>query len=291
MMRRASFLTGALAAVYARGDSVAAQFAALEASSGGRLGVFAVDTRTNRAISFRSDERFLMCSTFKFLAVAAVLTRVDRGADRLTRRVYFSKADLLAYAPIARRYGAQGYMTVGACCAAAIEYSDNTAANLLLRTIGGPPGFTRYARALGDPNTRLDRFEPALNDVIPGSNFDPTTPASMAGDMRKILLGDAVSPQSRARLVQWLLASQTGKNLLRAGMPVGWRVGDKTGLGGRVNAAGASDTRNDIAIVLPSGRAPLVIAAYLTGVRTAANERDAVLAHVGQIVSKAFSPD
>jgi beta-lactamase class A len=295
-MRRDSFLLSASATLAVlstplpirASDTAAAQLKELEAATGGRLGVMAFDTEGFTAINYRAVERFPMCSTFKFLAVSAVLSRVDRGQEQLNRHIAYGQADLLEYAPITKQHVAQGFMTVQALCEAAIVYSDNTAANLLLSTIGGPQGMTRYARSIGDKYTTLNRTEPTLNTGIPGDERDTTTPAAMAADMRNILTGNALSPASRDRLTGWLVASQTGTNLIRAGVPTTWRVGDKTGLGGPKNRVGDSNTRNDIAILWPPNKAPIIVAAYLTGSTLAAAQRDATLAHVGRIVSTTF---
>jgi beta-lactamase class A len=177
-------------------------------------------------------------------------------------------------------------MTVTQLCKAAIEYSDNTAANLLLRSLGGPQAVTRYARSIGDAHTRLDRMEPELNTSIPGDPRDTTTPASMADDMRRILLGTTLSTASRGLLRGWLVNSRTGDTCLRAGMPRSWIVGDKTGTGGPHNSFGDSSTRNDIAIAWPPARRPIVVTAYLSGAQLRAEQRDAALANVGKTVSR-----
>jgi beta-lactamase class A len=296
-MRRDAFLSSTLASLSIfvsplrtlADDGVAEKLAKLEAGTGGRLGVVALDTGGARTISHRGNERFPMCSTFKFLAVAAALTRVDHGQEHLKRRVSYGPSDILEYAPIAKKHLNDGFMTIGTLCEAAIEYSDNTAANLLLSTIGGPAGVTHYARTLGDPFTRLDRTEPALNAAIPGDVRDTTTPEAMAKNIRKILLTNALSRASRNQLDAWLIGCRTGTDLLRAGVPPSWRVGDKTGMGGSHNRAGDSDTRNDIAILWPGRRPPIIIAAYLTGSNLPAAKRDAAIASVGNIVATAFA--
>lgn len=191
----------------------------IERSSGGRLGVAVLNISTGRRIGHRAGERFAMCSTFKCLAAACVLARVDRGLDRLDRRIVVSSADLVHYAPVTeRRIGGPG-MTLGELCEAAVTVSDNTAANLLLAHLGGPAALTSYARALGDDLTRLDRIEPALNDVEPGDARDTTTPDAMLDDLRRIVLGNALSPSSRDRIVTWLVGNRTGDARLRAGLP------------------------------------------------------------------------
>jgi beta-lactamase class A len=257
-----------------------ARIAALERRVGGRLGVFARDTATGRTIGHRDSERFPMCSTFKLLVAGAVLARVDRGLERLDRRITYTTRDLLDYAPVTTQQVSAGGMTVAALCAAAIEVSDNTAANLLLRSIGGPTAVTRFARSIGDRRTRLDRIEPDVNTAIPGDPRDTTTPRAMAGAMGSLVVGAALSPASRARLRGWLHAAHTGDDRLRAGLPPSWSSGDKTG-------SGDHGTTNDVAISWPPGRAPIIIAAYFTGSSRARDERGAVLADVARIVAGA----
>lgn len=256
--------------------------AEIERRVGGRLGVAAIDTGTGRRIEYRQDELFPMCSTFKFLAVAATLRRVDDSVDRLERAVPYSEKDLLDYAPITKQHVAEGSMTVTALCAAAIEYSDNTAANLLLKSLGGPAGVTRYARSIKDAVTRLDRDEPTLNTALPGDDRDTTSPAAMLGDMRTVLLGDVLSAMSREQIATWLIANTTGATKLRAALPSSWRVGDKTGSGQR----GATC---DIAIIWPPARVPILVTAYLTETGASPTERDAALRDVGRVIVAEFA--
>ena len=186
------------------------RLAEIEAREGGRLGVFVRDTGAGATIEHRADERFPMCSTFKLLTAAAALKRVDEGAERLDRTIAYGPNDLLEYAPIAKAHVAEGGMTLADLCAAAIDWSDNTAANLVLQAIGGPPGFTQFARSLGDKVTRLDRNEPTLNEATPGDERDTTSPRAMAADMQKVLLGDALSDGSRRQLEAWLIGDKVG---------------------------------------------------------------------------------
>jgi beta-lactamase class A len=195
------------------------RIAGIEAREGGRLGAFARDTGTGSTLEHRADERFPMCSAFKLLAAAAILKRVDAGAERLDRTIAYGPSDLLDYAPVAKAHVAQGGMTLADLCAAAIDWSDNTAANLILQTIGGPAGFTQFARSLGDKVTRLDRNEPALNAATPGDERDTTSPRAMAEDLRQVLLGDRLSEASRRQLEAWLVDDKVGDKRLRAGLP------------------------------------------------------------------------
>ena len=255
---------------------VKTRLGALERQHGGRLGAAILDTGNGRSAGYRADERFLMCSTFKWLAVAAVLARVDRRLERLDRRIVFGNEAVLAYAPITRNHaGGQG-MTVAELCQAAITVSDNTAANLLLASLGGPAAVTALARSLGDEMTRLDRMEPELNTAAAGDPRDSTTPSATLSDMQKILLGHTLSDASREQLIAWLCATTTGDAKLRAGVPTGWKVGDKTGNDGH-------SVSNDIAIIWPPGRKPLLVTAYY--VNSAADDaaRSHMLAEVGRI--------
>jgi beta-lactamase class A len=261
------------------GNESEEMIAQIEKRAGGRLGVAVLDTQTGRRADYRADERFPMCSTFKLLAVSAVLTRVDRGLEKLDRRIAYTEADLLDYAPITRAHVGEGAMTVVALCAAAIQWSDNTAANLLLATLGGPAGVTRYVRSLGDPVTRLDRNEPTANICIPGDPRDTTTPAAMLADLKLLTLGRALSEASRARLITWLVNYSTPFARIPAGLPAGWMSGNKTG-------TGANGTANDIAIVWPPGRAPMLMAVYYTGSTAPADARDGAIADVARIVSR-----
>lgn len=285
-MKRDSFVTGAIACLTpvpaAAAQTAATALENLELRYGGRLGVAAFDTGSRRRIGHRAGERFAMCSTFKLPLVAAVLARVDAGRDRLGRFVRYGKSDVLEYAPVTRAHAGDGGMTLGALCAAAVEHSDNTAANLLLATIGGPAGFTRYVRGLGDPITRLDRTEPSLNTATQGDVRDTTTPAAMQNLVLGFVLGDALGAHSRTLLRSWLRATTTGTRRLRAGIPPSREAGDKTGTGN--NAA-----TNDVAIVWPPGRAPIVIAAYSAYSHAPLAQREDQLAGVARIAVRAFS--
>jgi beta-lactamase class A len=278
---RAVFLSGA-ATVAAAPRSGAAPFAELEGLYGGRLGVVALNMATGARLAYRPDERFPMCSTFKILLVAAVLARVDRGTEHLDRLILYTNADLLEYAPITKEHVGLGSMSVRELCEAAIEYSDNTAADLLLRAIGGPPRVTAYVRAIGDARTRLDRNEPSLNSAIPGDPRDTTTPAAMAVDLQRLLVGSVLSPGSRRSLASWMIDCQTGLDALRFGVPAGWRVGDKTGNGDHA-------TLNDIGVMYPPNRAPIIVTAYYTGSPASSDIRHEVLAEVGRIVSNTYA--
>src|SRR6266545_4321821 len=249
----------------------APDFGRIERQVSGRLGVAVLDTATGRRLAYRADERFAMCSTFKWLLGAQILSRADAGKEQLSRVVHYGETDLLEYAPVTRVHVREGGMTVSELVSAAIQYSDNTAANLLLQTIGGPASFTAYVRQLGDRITRLDRVEPDLNSAEPGDARDTTTPNAMVANMNRLLLGNSLRVASRDQLLSWLIASTTGVDRLRAGVPTTWRVGDKTG-------TGAHGAMNDLAIMWPPGREPVLVAAYLTETNAPSQDRSAALA-------------
>lgn len=264
---------------------LANRFAAIETGLGGRLGVAALDTGSGRGLRYRGSERFPMCSTHKFLTVAAILQQTDQGRLSLAERVPYGRADLLAYAPIAKQHIEAGFMSVEALCAAAIEWSDNTAANLLLRLLGGPAGWTRYARSLGDEVSRLDRIEPMMNAADPGDPRDTTTPEAMLGDLHAVLLGGALRPASRRRLEAWLTGSRITRTLLRADLPPGWRVGDKSG-------SGDHGTRNDIGFLQPPHAASptkILAAVYITGASAPLAARERAIAEIGRIIAETLT--
>lgn len=274
--RRALAALPCLAAIPARAEDA---LASLEARHGGRLGVAVLDTGSGRRLGRREGERFALCSTFKWLAAARVLARVDRGEERLDRRIRFGREELVTYSPVTGPATDSEGLSMAALCEAAIALSDNTAANLMLDSFGGPVGLTAWLRGLGDATTRLDRRETALNEATPGDPRDTTTPAAMVGLLRTLLLGDALSPASRRQLADWMIATKTGDTRLRAGVPQGWRVGDKTGTGGH-------NTTADVGILWPpGGRAPILVAAYLAEADAPEPARSAVLAGVGRLAA------
>jgi beta-lactamase class A len=250
----------------------------LEQRHGGRLGVAVRDTSSNRTMAHRGDERFALCSTFKCLAAAFVLARVDKGEEKLERRVVYGKSDLVTYSPVTEKHAGGDGMTMAEICEAAITLSDNTAGNLMLDSFDGPAGLTSYLHSLGDKVTRLDRRETELNEAAPGDPRDTTTPAAMLELLQKLVLGDALSSASRDQLTKWLVANKTGDKRLRAGLPKEWRVGDKTGVGNH-------NATNDVAVIWPANRAPLIVAAYYVEGQGSDDERNAVLADVGRFVA------
>jgi beta-lactamase class A len=218
-----------------------------------------------------------MCSTFKLLLAAHVLDRAARGEERLDRVLPYGKADLVPWSPVTERHAGRG-LGIEALCAATTTLSDNTAANLLLAASGGPAALTAFVRRLGDDVTRLDRIEPALNEARPGDPRDTTAPRAMATTVHRLLLADALPPESRARLVQWLRDNGTGDARLRAGLPPAWTAGEKTG-------SGEQGTTNDVGVLWDPQGTAWVVAAYLTECAAASAAREAALASVARIVA------
>lgn len=258
-------------------QSFAHALQALETRAQGRLGVHVVDTTNGRDYGYRSDERFMMLSSFKLLASALVLARVDRGEESLARRIRFRKQDLVAWSPVTQAHADGDGLSLAQLCEATITTSDNTAANLILASYGGPKALTAYARQLGDAVTRLDRTEPTLNVRNGTEPMDTTSPRAMAQTLQTLLIGPALTPASRQQLRQWLLANTTGEKRLKAGLPAGWTIGDKTG-------TNKTDT-NDIGILLPPQGAPLLVTAYLAESAASNEVREATLADVARLVA------
>ena len=261
-----------------RYTNLVGSFARLEKDNEGRLGVAVLDTGSGDSIGYRKDERFAMCSTFKMLLAAAILKRVDAGKEQLDRTIAMGATGLLPNSPVLLEH-AGGRMTIRELAAATVTRSDNSAANLLLASIGGPPAITGFARSLGDTVTRLDRVETALNEALPGDPRDTTSPAAMVANMRGLLVGNQLSPAAREQLIDWLVENKTGDERIRAGLKRCWRVGDKTGSNG-------DNTTNDIAIIWPGSHAPVLVAAYLTACAGPESKRNTVLAPVGREVAR-----
>lgn len=261
-------------------------FEALEQRAGGRLGACVLDTASGVMVGHRIDERFAMCSTFKLALAAVVLRQIDQRRLTPEQIVPFGEADMVPYAPVTEKHLDDGSMTLQQLARAAQVYSDNVAANLLLGLIGGPAGFTEQLRLLGDPITRLDRTEPALNRVLPGDPRDTTTPSAMARTLSRLMTGDALSADARALLMAWMQNTQTGTNRIRAGLPADWASGDKTGT---ASAPDMANQYNDIAVAWPPGAAPIIITAYYETTGYSGPflpEHEAVLAQVGRIATR-----
>ncbi len=268
-------LTAVLPTVaYASARGVPARMRELEREYDARLGVFALDTGTGRTVAHRADELFPVCSVSKTLAVGAVLRDLDRDGEYLARRVRYTEDDVktAGHIPVtgAPENIANG-LTVEELCAAAVSCSDNGAMNLLMRGLGGPAAVTRFCRSLGDPTTRLDRWEPDLNSAEPGRVTDTTSPRAIGQTYARLAVGRALDAGDRKRLAGWLVANTTGDARIRAGVPAGWTVGDKTG-------TGRYGTTNDVGIAWPQDRAPIALAFLSTRQEQDAKAVDGLIA-------------
>lgn len=257
------------------------RLAELETSVGGRLGIAALNTADGTWIKHRPDERFPFCSTFKVLVAGAILKRSAAESSLLQRQILYSKNDLVTYSPITEKHVGPG-MTVADLCAAALQYSDNTAANLLMKILGGPEAVTLFARSVGDRQFRLDRWETDLNSAIPGDDRDTVTPAGMARSLQRLALGNALDEAERTQLVAWMRGNTTGAARIRAGVPAEWQVADKTG-------SGNYGTTNDVGVVYRSGKAALVIAIYYTQQDKDAPMRNEVIEKAAALVAEAWA--
>jgi beta-lactamase class A len=265
------------------GGALEKRLADLEARHKGRIGVAIHNLATGVRVGHRADERFLMCSTFKALLAAHILARVDRKEEALDRRIVVKKSDLSEWSPVVeKRVGGNG-ISIAELCEAAVTLSDNAAANLLLAASGGPKALTAFLRGMGDEVTRLDRTEPTLNyHETPDDERDTTTPAAMAETLRRLIIGDVLSPRSRAQLAAWLVMNKTGDTRLRAGLPADWLTGDKTGTNGDKHG-----NANDVAIAWSPDRGAVVVTAFCEIPGISGDERNAVIAEIGRIAAEA----
>jgi beta-lactamase class A len=293
--RRAAVLSGlavgACASATSSSDDRAPDFSEaiqqIEHRVGGRVGVTALNSANGRALGYRADERFAMCSMFKWLLAAQMLQKGQFTPGFCDLHVRFNASYLanLGHTPVTTANLARGWMSIAALAEAAVTQSDNGAANLLLEEAMGPEGFTHFLRANGDSVTRLDRTEMALNENLPGDARDTTTPGAAAQTMSRFLTTDAVlDAASRETLIGWLVANQTGAARLRAGLPSTWRAGDKTGTGGD-----AHNATTDVAISWPPERAPIVISCLLSESTAGADARNAAHAEIARLVVQTWS--
>jgi beta-lactamase class A len=281
---RRAVLLALAAAPFARAgeaEAPAVQFAELEETCGGWLGVAALNTADGTRLLHRADENFPVCSTFKMMLAAKVLQRSALDASLLARRIRYGKGELVSWSPVTEQHVGEG-MTVGELCRAALQRSDNSAANLLMKMVGGPSAVTAYARSIGDSVFRLDRWETELNSAIPGDLRDTTTPQAMMASVHRLLVENTLGDAQREQLKGWMLGNLTGDERIRAGVPAGWQVADKTG-------TGDYGTVNDVGVIWPPGRAPIVLAIYLTHPVRAREPRNDVIAAATRIVATAFA--
>lgn len=253
---------------------------ALERKFDARLGLYAIDTGTGREVAYRDGERFGFHSTFKAIAAAAVLR--EYSLSGMNKVITYSRDDLIDNSPITEKHVDTG-MTLRELCDAAVRYSDNTAANLLFDAIGGPKGLEREVRKVGDGVTRMERIEPELSKWVPGETRDTTTPRALAKDLRAFVLGDVLRKPERAQLATWLKTNKTGDDVIRAGVPKGWVVGDKTGSGFYYAA------RNDIAVVWRPGAAPIVMAVLTNRAGEDDEHDDKLIAEAASVVADTLS--
>ncbi len=262
----------------------AIDFADLEARHGGRLGFVALDTATGHSVGWRSDERFVYCSTFKMYLAAATLIRIQAGQERLDRQVPVTAADMVSHAPVTEP-AIGSTLSVDRLMQAVVEVSDNPAANLLLKANGGIAAMQAFYRELGDASTRVDRFEPEMNRL--DGDKDTILPAQSVRNMQALFLSpqSPLTPASRDRVLGWMVSSPTGADRLKAGAPAGWRVAHKTGTGGY-------GPTNDIGLLYPPTGAPVIVAAYYHATsRTSAAANDAVIAEATRTALKALGHD
>lgn len=246
---------------------------------GARVGYTELDLSSGKILEgYRPEERFPMMSTFKVLLCSAVLSRIDSGKEQLDRRIRYHQSDLVAYSPVTEKHITDG-MTVGELCDAAITMSDNTAANLLLSTIGGPQELTAFLRKTGDHVTRLDRWETALNEALPGDERDTTTPKAMAETLNNLLTGKILTVASQQQLMSWMEADKVAGPLLRSVLPAGWFIADKSG-------AGERGSRGIIAALGPDGKPSRIVVIYLTGSEATIDERNKQIAEIGTSLIK-----
>jgi beta-lactamase class A len=280
----ASLLLASCASAQAAKFDPVTRLRALEKSVRGRLGAFVLDTGSGRSFGWRADERFCLCSTFKLSLAAMALREADAGRLNLNEALTFGQADMVAYSPVVERNLAKGSLPVLALAEAAQIVSDNAAANVLMRRLGGPDALTQFWRDIGDDTSRLDGYEPDINVIPPGTQENSTTPRAMAETVRRIVLGDVLSVTSRDRLRGWMAATDSGLNRIRAGIPAGWRGLDKTGTGMR---PGVGNKTNDVAVLIPPGGAsPLIVTGYLENPSFSEKTRpedEAVLKALGEL--------
>ncbi|TYO69215.1 class A beta-lactamase [Rossellomorea marisflavi] len=253
-------------------------FATIESEYDARVGVYAIDTGSDQTIDYRSEERFAFASTYKALAAALVLKQ--NTMEELEEVITYTEDDLVSYSPITEKHVDTG-MTLAELSEAAIRTSDNTAGNLLFEELGGPEQFQQSLREIGDDVTQSDRYETALNEFTPGNTRDTSTPAALAMSLQGFAVGDLLTDDKRERLLDWMQGNATGDTLIRAGAPEGWTVADKSG-------AGRYGTRNDIAVVWPPDREPIILAIMTRHDTEDAEYDDALIAEVAEATLNAL---
>jgi len=249
----------------------------LEAAIGARIGLWIMDTATRETWTHRATERFPLCGTYKLIACAALLARADQGKVDLWSRIAVEEADLLPASPVTRHHVGKDGLTLAQLCEAALAQNDHTAGNLVLQRVGGPQGVTLFMRDQGDSASRSDRPSPAVMEALAGDPRDTTTPCAMGEHLKAFLFGQTLSPASRRLLFAWLLANRTGDDRLRARLPAGWIVGDKTAVGG-------NGSLNDVAVIWPPNHKPLIASVFVTSAPAEMERRNAVVAQIGSLL-------
>ncbi len=272
---------GVALAAEADAASAASALKAIQKKVGGRMGVHVLDSQSGKRLALDDKDRFAMASTFKVPLAASLLWQVDHGAFPLTHPLTFDKSDLVANSPILEKAIEKGatQLTVRDLCGAAVSYSDNAAANILLRAMGGPQALTSFMRSIGDDTTHLDRLEPDLNNNTAGDERDTTTPYAMVESLLHIFTLDTLSLASRALLIDWMTSARNGTDRVRKGLPASWQSGDKAGTGG-------NGAFNDIVVTWPPQRRPIFAAVYMSGSTLDAKQLAAAHAAVGEIIGK-----
>ncbi len=271
----------AVAPAHAADVSLDAAFNALEQQLGGRIGVVAIDTGSGKRIAHRPDERFPMCSSFKMVLAAAILNKGVNEPGFMQKQIAVSASDMVHHAPITSK-NLGNTLSIEALGDAVVRYSDNPAANLLVKEVGGPAGLTAYARSIGDKEFRNDRLETMLNSATPGDPRDTTTAGAMAATVRTLLLGSALPPAQQLMLKDWMLRNTTGDQKIRAGVPAEWKVADKTG------SCGSYGASNDIGMLYPPGRAPIALAIYTSRAKQSDPGSNETIAAVAKLVAEHF---
>ena len=258
-------------------DGLIKVVAEIEEKLSARIGMAVYDQETGKSWEYHANDRFPLSSTFKTIACAALLKKVEQGEENLGRRIVFAKEDLVTYSPITENHTAPKDMSLEDLCHATMTMSDNTAANLVLNSLGGPVAVTEFIRSVGDKTTRLDRIETELNEATPGDLRDTTTPKMMASAITKLILGDALSPASRSQLKEWMIANKVADSLIRASVPEDWVVADRTGAGGY-------GSRSITAVMWPPHRKPIIAIIYITETKAAFKDRNAAIAEIGTAI-------
>ena len=261
----------------AQDDNLLTEVDRIERQLDARVGFAAYDLETEQRWEYNADQLFAMSSTFKTLACAVLLQRVDEGSEQLERRVEVSASDIVTYSPVTEAYADNGEISLFELCEATMTTSDNTAANLILQAIGGPQAVTAFVRELGDSVTRLDRWETELNEAAPHDERDTSTPNAMVSNLEKLVVGNALSPQSKNQLREWLVNNEVADGLFRSQMPDEWVIGDRTGAGG-------FGSRSITAVIWPPGRESTIVAFYITETDASFEERNSAIAELGSVI-------